>query len=133
MQNSYSTIYLRSTFECSNKELINELTVLADYDDGFILWINGEVALSRNVPSVLEYNGFAPLNHESGIGEVFNVEALPLNLVDGINYIAVQGLLVIETNLIDFIALWTTYCVRIRPPSRSPADIGHRRGQSPLV
>ena len=91
MINSYSTLYLRSTFLCSNSALIKELTVRADYDDGFILWINGSIAVYRNVPGNLAYNGFAPANHESGTGEEFKVNTGSLNLVDGINYIAVQG------------------------------------------
>jgi hypothetical protein len=91
MQNSYSTIYLRSTFECANKDLIKELTISADYDDGFVIWINGVVALSHNAPASLAYNAFAPANHESGTGEDFIIDAVPLNLVEGINTIAVQG------------------------------------------
>jgi hypothetical protein len=91
MQNSYSTIYLRSTFECTNKDLIKELTISADYDDGFVIWINGVVTLSHNAPASPGYNAFAPANHESGIGEDFTISAAPLNLVEGTNTIAVQG------------------------------------------
>ncbi len=91
MQNSYTTVYLRSTFECSNKDLIKELIITADYDDGFIIWINGTVALSSNAPSNPLYNSVAPANHESGTGVVYTVSTVSLNLSDGINYIAVQG------------------------------------------
>ena len=91
MQNSYSTVYLRSTFECENKDLLNELTFTVDYDDGFVIWINGVAAVSHNAPANFAYNGFAPANHESGTGEDFTVSAAPLNLVNGNNTIAVQG------------------------------------------
>ena len=91
MQNSYSTLYLRSVFECENSDLIHELTVTTDYDDGFVIWINGVIAVSRNAPASLVYNAFAPVNHESGIGEDFTVNAGPLNLVNGTNTIAVMG------------------------------------------
>jgi hypothetical protein len=91
MLNNYTSVYLRSTFECLNKDLINELTVNADYDDGFIIWINGVLALSVNAPVVPVYNGVAPLNHESGTGVSYIVSSGSLNLVNGTNYIAVQG------------------------------------------
>jgi len=91
MQNSYSTLYLRSTFLCSNSDMIRELLFFVDYDDGFIIWINGVAALSHNIPANQAYNGFAPVNHESGIGEEFAVNAAGLNLADGVNHIAVMG------------------------------------------
>lgn len=90
MMNNYPTIYLRTTFVCSNSSQIKELKIMADYDDGFILWINGNIAMSRFVPSGLPYNGFATANHESGIGEEFLVTAAQVNLAEGINHIAVQ-------------------------------------------
>lgn len=91
MQNSYTTIYLRSVFTCSEKDQIKELKITSDYDDGFIIWINGSVALRDNAPATPAWNSTAPLNHESGTGVTFTVSAGSLNLVDGINYIAVQG------------------------------------------
>jgi hypothetical protein len=91
MQNSYTSVYLRSTFECSNKDLIKELSIIADYDDGFIIWVNGAVALSINAPSNPLFNSVAPANHESGTGIAYTVSTALLNLTDGINYIAVQG------------------------------------------
>ncbi len=91
MMNNYTTIYLRSSFTCSNKGLISEVSLEVDYDDGFILWINGVEALRRNAPQYPAYNSVAPANHEAGAGEIFIINAAPLNLVDGINSIAVQG------------------------------------------
>ncbi len=91
MQGNYSSLYLRSTFTCSASDLIKELSIMSDYDDGFILWINGVIALYRNVPGNLQYNGFAPENHESGMAEETIISVIPLNLVDGVNQIAVQA------------------------------------------
>lgn len=91
MQNNYTVVFLRSTFECLNKDLINELNIYADYDDGFIIWINGVMALNINAPALPAYNGLAPANHESGVGIPYTVSAGSLNLVEGTNYIAVQG------------------------------------------
>ncbi len=90
MLNGYPTLYLRSTFECANSQLIDKLTLTADYDDGFIVWINGVRAFSSNAPASPLYNSFAPGNHESGTGELFSADAHTLNLIDGKNSIAVQ-------------------------------------------
>lgn len=91
MQNSYTTLYLRSEFECRNKDLIKELVITADYDDGFIVWINGSLALTVNAPAVPSWNGVAPANHESGSGVFFTLDAAAAGLVEGMNCIAIQG------------------------------------------
>ncbi|MCU0363919.1 MAG: CotH kinase family protein, partial [Bacteroidales bacterium] len=90
MMNSYSTVYLRSKFECTSSSNITKLTVLADYDDGFIIWINGNRALTVNAPAVPLHNSFAAGNHESGNGERFEIDAAAAGLREGINTIAVQ-------------------------------------------
>lgn len=91
MQNNYSTLYLRTTFLCDNKDLIDELTLLVDYDDGFVIWFNGTEVLRQNAPSGLLYNSFAPANHESGTGEIFTIESGAFDLHEGENTIAVQA------------------------------------------
>lgn len=91
MQNNYSTMYLRTTFQCPDTVLVRQMTLTVDYDDGFILWINGVVALQKNAPSSPAYNSFATANHESGTGENYIINTGSLNLRPGTNYIAVQG------------------------------------------
>ncbi len=91
MLNGYSTLYLRSSFICSNKDKITGMTIRVDYDDGFILWINGIEALRVNAPASPAYNSFAPVNHESGTGENYEISVGSLNLNDGPNLIAVQA------------------------------------------
>lgn len=122
MQNSYTTLYMRSTFECSNKELIKELTITADYDDGFILWINGSLVLSNNAPSNPLYNSVATTNHESGTGAIFTVSTGSLPLSDGINYIAVQGF---NVNLpsTDFYLDIQIYAEKYLPPLTDSSGI----------
>ncbi len=92
MQSNYTTVFLKSSFECSSKDLIKELTITADFDDGFVIWINGVLALSNNAPSNPVYSSVATANHESGTGNGFTISASSLNLVDGLNSIAVLGL-----------------------------------------
>ncbi len=91
MLNGYSVLYLRSSFQCTNKDKITKITVTADFDDGFILWINGIEALRVNAPALPAYNSLAPANHESGTGEIYTVTTGSLNLADGTNLIAVQA------------------------------------------
>ncbi|MGB8491945.1 MAG: CotH kinase family protein [Bacteroidales bacterium] len=90
MMNSYTTLFLRSTFECRSSALIKEITFLVDYDDGFIIWVNGVLALSSNAPSNPAYNSLATANHESGTGVLITVSTASLGLIDGLNSIAVQ-------------------------------------------
>ncbi|MEN8155524.1 MAG: CotH kinase family protein [Bacteroidota bacterium] len=91
MPNNYSTMYLRSSFECMNAEALSEVVFSINYDDGFILWINGKEVLSVNAPSSPLYNSFAPIGHESGSFEQFTVDTSVVELSEGINYLAVQG------------------------------------------
>ncbi|MBA7511576.1 hypothetical protein ES705_03572 [subsurface metagenome] len=91
MQNNYSTIYLRSAFEASNVANINEVTFTVDYDDGFVIWINGDIALSQYAPAILSHDAFATDLHESGTPESFVVSIHDLSLSEGENTIAVQG------------------------------------------
>lgn len=91
MQNSYTTVYMRSSFTCLNKNLISGVTLSVDYDDGYVIWINGKEAARKNAPSVLLNTGLATVSHESGTGEDIILEASELSLVEGINIIAVQG------------------------------------------
>jgi hypothetical protein len=91
MMNNYTTVYLRSAFNCSNKDLIKELSLFVDYDDGFIIWINGTEVLRRNAPANPQYNSTATANHESGTGEVSVISTASFNLLEGENLLAVQA------------------------------------------
>jgi len=98
MQSNYTTLYLRSTFNCTGPESLKELSFIIDYDDGFAVWVNGVQALSVNAPSTPAYNSTAPDNHESGYGEVFTVATESLNLAEGTNFVAVQAFNVSSTS-----------------------------------
>jgi hypothetical protein len=89
MMNGYSTLYLKSTFQSSNITLLKQVKFTVDYDDGFVIWINGIMILAKNAPASLTYNSLAPGNHESGTGEVYTIDAGDMNLVEGSNSIAV--------------------------------------------
>jgi len=91
MQNNYSTVYMRSRFFAENLEFLEEVTLTFDYDDGFIIWINGTEVLRRNAPQNPTSESFAPENHESGTSEFVGFDAGDLPLVEGENVLAVMG------------------------------------------
>lgn len=90
MQNNYSTFYLRTTFTAASVDLIPRLSMEVDYDDGFIIWINGKVVLSQNAPLVPASDAFASAQHESGSLEIHEILSGDLELFEGENQIAVQ-------------------------------------------
>ncbi len=90
MQGSYSTLYLRSAFTVQQLEMLSRITMGVNFDDGFIIWINGEKALSQLAPENNTYNSLANGNHESGLVETFFFDVTDLDLVEGENSLAVQ-------------------------------------------
>ena len=91
MQYNYSSIYLRGNFTATNMALISQVLLSVDYDDGFIIWMNGKQVLSINAPALPSHEGFATDLHESGIAEVFYLDPEEANLVEGENTLAVQA------------------------------------------
>ena len=92
MQGNYVSVFMRTTFTIDNLSDIQWLILRADYDDGFVAYINGvEVwrqgfALGPPVP----YNATAP-SHSGGIAEEFNISYAIAHLVTGTNTFAIQA------------------------------------------
>ncbi|MFH0759685.1 MAG: CotH kinase family protein [Bacteroidota bacterium] len=89
MNGNYSTLFLRSTFTVEQLDLLNEVMIGADWDDGFIIWINGKEVLSQFAPTPVSYDALATSLHESGAPENFIFDASELELTEGVNTIAV--------------------------------------------
>jgi len=91
MQNNYSSVFLRKTFTLTSVDADLRLRALVDWDDGFILWINGERVLDKDEPDGTPlHTSLAADYHASG---VFETEELPdpaEYLEVGPNVIAVQ-------------------------------------------
>ncbi|MBN1361584.1 MAG: lamin tail domain-containing protein [Sedimentisphaerales bacterium] len=51
MRGSYSTIYLRKTFDVTSLDAIDRLILELRYDDGINVWINGHLVFQDNVAS----------------------------------------------------------------------------------
>lgn len=92
MRNAYSTFFLRTSFTAQNTGRIGKITFTINYDDAFVIYVNGKPALSVNTPATLTTSSFALVNHDPGTNENFTVDATKLGLVDGVNSIAIMVL-----------------------------------------
>jgi acid phosphatase type 7 len=89
----YSTVYFRKKFTATNISNIAELVLRADYDDGFVAYLNGHEVARRGVPGVV--NAPVPFNavatyHLRGPGETVVLTNAAQYMVDGMNVLAVQ-------------------------------------------
>lgn len=92
MRDAYTTLYLRRRFEVPEGMRITELTLSADFDDGFVAWLNGTEVLRVNVHrGALYFDGLAAGNHESGQLESFRIPRPHSCIRPGGNLLAVQG------------------------------------------
>jgi len=92
MRNLYSTFFLRTNFTVQNAENIKNITFSINYDDAFVITINGKIALSVNSPSELSTTALALVNHDPGTNVPFTIDASNLGLVNGNNTISVMVL-----------------------------------------
>ena len=95
------SVYLRKSFSVENTSLFEEAILHADYDDGFIAYLNGyEIARSSNLGShedFISYNTPTSAGHEAslyngGYPETFilDSESIDSLLVYGQNVLAIQ-------------------------------------------
>jgi len=90
------SVYTRASFEIENVKLITDVRIGADYDDGYVLWINGsEVYRSPEMPAGDPTWDTSPTGHESNNGTTPLLEpglsiggAARPQLHDGTNLIA---------------------------------------------
>jgi hypothetical protein len=92
MRNNYTTVYLRNTFQISDKSQIQSLALHVFVDDGCIIWINGtEVTRLYCSAGEKAYNALTGTTyHEAGGYEDVVLPAPYSYLVDGTNVIAIQ-------------------------------------------
>lgn len=91
MINSYSTLYLRSSFDAFSTDRIKTIRFRVNYDDGFVVWVNGTRVMSRNAPATLSHTALAPANHESGTFELYSLDSTEVPLIDGTNLLCIQA------------------------------------------
>ncbi len=90
MRYNYSTLYLRKSFVVNDTSNLKYIEIQADYDDGFILWMNGNQVGSYNAPKQPTYTSVAPSYREAGPILKFFINPKDVNLVPGKNIIAIQ-------------------------------------------
>jgi hypothetical protein len=104
MFNKQTSCYVRIPFSVDDAKLdsFNILTLRMRYDDGFVVWLNGEKVAEANAPASLEWNATATGNHEADAWETFDISGYVNKLIPGENLLAIQGLNVSLTSS-DFI------------------------------
>ena len=89
-----NSVYLRKKFTVGNVDLIDNLLLDIDYDDAFVLYLNGkEVARSSNITATpVLYNSALTIDHEALLYRSLLPERFILSnsLIKGVNTIAVQ-------------------------------------------
>jgi len=90
MEDNYSTLFLRQTFEVANPAAVVTLEASVDYDDGFRVWINGVEVASDNAPEPPAFNALALSGHERGNYDAFDLPDPDGYIVAGTNVVAVQ-------------------------------------------
>lgn len=92
MQNTFSTIFLRSYFVVTNLSLLSDLHLSAICDDGFVAWINGVQVAAYNAPAgTIKYNSLSSQNVAEPIAyQDYALPALTGYLQAGTNVLAVQ-------------------------------------------
>lgn len=115
------TFYARFPFPLSNPAAYSDYRLLLRYDDGFVVWLNGEEVARRNAPDNLAWNSVATGQHvddQAIVAEEFNLAEFENLLVAGTNVLAIQGLNASVTSS-DFLILPTVQAVPVtnRPVS----------------
>lgn len=124
MNGTYSTVYLRKTFNVADKSTIGGLRLEAQFDDGINVWINGVRVLTENVLNAeTPYNGTAIEALEDTTYQAFVLANPQTYLVDGVNVIAVQ---LLNASLAGSSDAW--FDARLIP---TPAGTGAGAGPSP--
>jgi hypothetical protein len=89
----YASIFLRARFQIQDPYPVESLVMRADYDDGFVAYLNGEYLIHQNMSTTNNppHNTLTPADHEYTAGTaVLNVSSkIPL-LRAGENVISVQ-------------------------------------------
>ena len=101
MSNRFTTVYIRKTFELpAGTDLNRTLSLIMDWDDGFIAWLDGvEIARSPNAPAgEPPHTAISnPPNHNSSAGggdapTAYSLGPVGSRLAPGAHVLAVMGL-----------------------------------------
>ncbi len=144
-----NSLYIRTDFTIANKEIIKSIILSADYDDGFIAYLNGiEIARSYNLKNsgdkiAFNYSNFE--DHEASIyrGEKPEQYSLDIKLlkllINGENTLSIQVQNVSKTssdmssNFFLTVDIDTTKQIYKNPPSWFEAPMNLTESHLPIV
>jgi hypothetical protein len=94
MYNKQTSCYVRIPFsvDAALRDSINILTLRMRYDDGIVVFLNGEKVAEANAPANLVWNAAAPSSLESSAWETFDISGFANRLAAGKNVLAIHGL-----------------------------------------
>lgn len=92
MQNQYSTVFIRKTFQIDDPENFARLILHILYDDGFAAYLNGTEIARNNFSGTPESNSLADGNHEAQSPESFSIDNASSLLLPGENVLALVGI-----------------------------------------
>ncbi len=91
VNNKYITTLFRQTFQLnSNPSQITRLTLAANYDDGFVAYLNGTEIARRAMPGGAVGHSTLATSHEAGVYESIDISAYIGYLIQGTNVLAVE-------------------------------------------
>ncbi len=103
MRSNYTSVYLRSSFTVSDPNAFSTLSLEAQYDDGFKVWINGTNVLNQNMSANdVPFSGTALVNEEYATFRQFTLNNPAAYLKQGNNVIAIQAHNVSKNDSSDF-------------------------------
>lgn len=95
MYGNTASCLLRFPFTLDNPASVSGMRLRLHYDDGFVMWLNGEQVASRNAPATLAWNSTATASNPNAnaiAGELFNLSDFQDDLRPGTNVLAIQGM-----------------------------------------
>lgn len=104
MKGSYSTVYARRSFTIASGNVPETLNLRVRYDDGCIVWINGNEVFRANMPATNEvaYNTFSTGTVTTSTWTTLSLNETDSYLHGGSNVICIQGANVTLNGSSDF-------------------------------
>ncbi|HXJ57595.1 MAG TPA: metallophosphoesterase family protein [Verrucomicrobiae bacterium] len=91
MKDRYSVIYIRHEFELKRADLIVELGLMINYDDGFIAYLNGHEVLRQGVGQGSGKQAREIKSHDATRYSYFRIMGFENHLRAGLNVLAIEG------------------------------------------
>ncbi len=95
MRNINASAYVRVPFTVTNPAAVQFLNLRMQYDDGFAVYLNGQLVASANAPAGPQWNSAATRSRADGgvmAFDEFNLSAFRGLLQPGVNVLAIHGL-----------------------------------------